>query len=299
MFKKILIIGCGLIGSSILRGSITKKISKHYFVFEKSKKNIRKIKKIDNKIRILKKLDDKLSDVDLVVLSTPMSEYEKIIPNLNKYLNKNCLITDVGSTKENILKLKNKKLSKSLDWITSHPISGSEVSGPEHGTKNLFVNKWCVVVSDKNKIKQNKLLKFWKKLGSNVIIMDAKIHDKIFSITSHLPHLIAYNLIKTAQDFQKKQKKDIIKFSAGGLRDFSRIAASNEIMWRDIFFNNKSNIVSAINLFINNLNSFKKNIENLDDRTLRKKLINSKKVRQQILSLKQDIAKPDFGRDQD
>ncbi len=299
MFKKILIIGCGLIGSSILRGSITKKISKHYFVFEKSKKNIRKIKKIDNKIRILKRLDDKLSDVDLVVLSTPMSEYEKIISNLNKYLNKNCLITDVGSTKENILKLKNKKLSKSLDWITSHPISGSEVSGPEHGTKNLFVNKWCVVISDKNKIKQSKLLKFWKKLGSNVIIMDAKIHDKIFSITSHLPHLIAYNLIKTAQDFQKKQNKDVIKFSAGGLRDFSRIAASNEIMWRDIFFNNKRNIVSAINLFINNLNSFKKNIENLDDRTLRKKLINSKKVRQQILSLKQDIAKPDFGRDQD
>ena len=299
MFKKILIIGCGLIGSSILRGSITKKISKHYFVYEKSQKNIQKIKKINNKIKILKKLDDKLSDIDLVVLSTPMSEYEKIIPNLNKYLNKNCLITDVGSTKENILKLKNKKLSKSLDWITSHPISGSEVSGPEHGTKNLFFKKWCVLISDRNKIKQNKLLKFWKKLGSKVIIMDAITHDKIFSITSHLPHLIAYNLIKTAQDFQKKQKKDIIKFSAGGLRDFSRIAASNEIMWRDIFFNNKRNIVSAINLFITNLNSFKKNIENLDDRTLRKKLINSKKVRHQILSLKQDIAKPDFGRDQD
>ncbi|MDC3081962.1 prephenate dehydrogenase/arogenate dehydrogenase family protein [Candidatus Pelagibacter sp.] len=299
MFKKILIIGCGLIGSSILRGSITKKISKYYFVYEKSQKNILKIKKINSKIKILKKLDDQLSDFDFVVLSTPMSEYEKIIPNLNKYLNKNCLITDVGSTKENILKLKNKKLSKSLDWITSHPISGSEVSGPEYGTKNLFLNKWCIVVSDKNKIKQNKLIKFWKKLGSNVIIMDAKIHDKVFSITSHLPHLIAYNLIKTAQDFQKKQKKNIIKFSAGGLRDFSRIAASNEIMWRDIFFNNKRNIVSAINLFINNLNSFKKNIKNLDDKTLRKKLINSKKVRQQILSLKQDIAKPDFGRDQD
>jgi len=299
MFKKILIIGCGLIGSSILRGSITKKISTHYFVYEKSHRNIKKIKKISNKVRILDTLDDKLSDIDLVVLSTPMSEYEKIIPNLNRYLNKNCLITDVGSTKENILKLKNKKLSKSLNWITSHPISGSEVSGPEYGTKNLFVNKWCIVVNDKNKIKQNKLLKFWKKLGSKVIIMNAKTHDKIFSITSHLPHLIAYNLIKTAQDFQKKQKKDVIKFSAGGLRDFSRIAASNEIMWRDIFFNNKRNIVSAINLFINNLNSFKKNIENSDDRTLRKKLTNSKKVRQQILSLKQDVAKPDFGRDQD
>ena len=122
-------------------------------------------------------------------------------------------------------------------------------------------------------------------------------HDKVFAVTSHLPHLVAYNLIKTAQDFQKKQKKDIIKYSAGGLRDFSRIAASNEIMWRDIFFNNKKNMIDAINIFIKNLNSFKKNIKNLEDNNLRKKLINSKKVRQQIINLKQDIAKPDFGRE--
>ncbi len=298
MFKNILIVGCGLIGSSILRASINKKISKNFFVFEKSKKNIREIKKINKKIIILKKLDNKISDIDLVILATPMSQYERVIPYLNKYLSKKSLITDVGSTKENIKKLKNKSLPKSLDWIMSHPISGSEVSGPKYGSKNLFINKWCIVFSDKNKVKQKKLVNFWTKIGSKVIIMDEKVHDKIFSITSHLPHLIAYNLIKTAQDFQKTQKKDIIKFSAGGLRDFSRIAASNEIMWRDIFFNNKKNVVSAINLFIKNLKSFKKNIENLDDNILRKKLVNSKKVRQQILNLKQDIAKPDFGRDQ-
>ena len=225
-----------------------------------------------------------------------MSQYERVIPYLNKHLSKKSLITDVGSTKENIRKLKNNSLSKSLHWIMSHPISGSEVSGPKYGSKNLFINKWCIVFSDKNKVKQKKLINFWKKIGSKVITMDEKVHDKIFSITSHLPHLIAYNLIKTAQDFQKIQKKNIIKFSAGGLRDFSRIAASNEIMWRDIFFNNKKNVVSAINLFIKNLKSFKKNIENLDNNTLRKKLVNSKKVRQQILNLKQDIAKPDFGR---
>ena len=127
--------------------------------------------------------------------------------------------------------------------------------------------------------------------------MNPKDHDKIFALTSHLPHLIAYNLIKTAQDFQKKQKKDIIQYSAGGLRDFSRIAASNEIMWRDIFFNNKKNMIDAINIFAKNLNSFKKNIKNLEDKNLRKKLINSKKVRKQIINLKQDIAKPDFGRE--
>tara|TARA_Y100001970_G_scaffold36326_1_gene44879 strand:- start:813 stop:1709 length:897 start_codon:yes stop_codon:yes gene_type:complete len=296
MFKNILIVGCGLIGSSILRASINKKTSKNFFVYEKSKKNIREIKKINKKIIILKKLDNKISDMDFVIIATPMSQYERVIPNLNKHLSKKSLITDVGSTKENISKLKNNSLSKSLDWIMSHPISGSEVSGPKHGSKSLFINKWCIVFSDKNKIKQKKLTNFWKKIGSKVIIMDEKVHDKIFSITSHLPHLIAYNLIKTAQDFQKTQKKDVIKFSAGGLRDFSRIAASNEIMWRDIFFNNKKNIVTAIKLFIKNLKSFKKNIENLDDKTLRKKLVNSKKVRQQILSLKQDTDKPDFGR---
>ena len=298
MFKKILIIGCGLIGSSILRASINKKISQKIFVYEKSKKHISKIKKINSKIIILNKLDQRISDIDFVILSTPMSQYEKIISYLNKLLSKKSIITDVGSTKQNVLKLKNKKLNKSLDWILSHPISGSEVSGPEHGSKNLFLNKWCIIISDKNKNKMKKVVRFWKKLGSKVIFMDPFEHDKIFSITSHLPHLIAYNLIKTAQDFQKKNKKNIIQFSAGGLRDFSRTAASNEIMWRDIFFNNKKNMISTINMFIKNLKVFKKNINNLNDRDLRRILINSKKVRKQIIHLKQDISKPDFGREE-
>tara|TARA_B100000131_G_scaffold30736_1_gene28769 strand:+ start:320 stop:1213 length:894 start_codon:yes stop_codon:yes gene_type:complete len=297
MFKKLLIVGCGLIGSSILRGSINKQISKKMFVYEKSKKNISKIKKINSKIIILKKLDKKISDVDIVVISTPMSQYEKIIPSLNKFLGKKSVITDVGSTKQNVLNLKNKKLNKSLVWISSHPISGSEVSGPEYGTKSLFLNKWCIIINHKNKNKLKKIIKLWKRLGSKVIIMDPKSHDEIFSLTSHLPHLIAYNLIKTAQDFQRKKKKNIIKFSAGGLRDFSRIAASNEIMWRDIFFSNKKNMIKVIDMFIKNLNSFKKNIKNFENKNLIKKLKNSKKVRQQIIDLKQDIAKPDFGRE--
>jgi len=298
MFKKLLIIGCGLIGSSILRGSINKKISKKIFIYEKSKKNISKIKKINSKVIILKKLDKKISDIDFVILSTPMSQYERVIPHLNKFLGKKSIITDVGSTKQNILNLKNKKLNKSLDWILSHPIAGSEVSGPEFGSKNLFLNKWCIIVNDKNQNKVKKVVRFWKKLGSNVIFMGPSEHDKIFAVTSHLPHLIAYNLIKTAQDFQKKQKKNIIKFSAGGLRDFSRTAASNEIMWRDVFFNNKENMINTINMFIKNLKVFKKNIKNLEDKNLRRILINSKKVRKQIIHLKQDISKPDFGREE-
>ena len=296
--NNILIIGCGLIGSSILKASIAKKVSKNIFVYEKSKKNISVIKKINSKLKILDKLDKRISDIDFVILCTPMSEYERIIPYLNKFLDKKSIITDVGSTKQNVLRLKNKKLNRSLDWILSHPISGSEVSGPKFGNKNLFKKKWCIIINDKNKKKVKKVVKFWKKLGSNVIFMDPIEHDQIFAITSHLPHLIAYNLIKTAQDFQKKKKKNIIKFSAGGLRDFSRTAASNEIMWRDVFFNNKRNMINTINMFIKNLKVFKKNIKNSEDKNLRRVLIRSKKARKQIIQLKQDISKPDFGREE-
>ena len=126
--------------------------------------------------------------------------------------------------------------------------------------------------------------------------MTVEKHDKIFSITSHLPHLIAYNLVKSAQDFEKKQSYPLMKFSAGGLRDFSRIAASNEIMWRDIFFNNRNNISKAIDLFIKNLNEFKKDINSRNNKSILKKLIKTKRVRSKIIKLKQDIDKPDFGR---
>ena len=296
MFKKILIVGCGLIGSSILRASIEKKISKKIYILEKSKKNISKIKKINSNLKFLNKIDKNVSGINFVILCTPMSEYEKIILKLNNFLSPHTLLTDVGSTKKNLLKLKNKKLNKKLNWIMSHPISGSEVSGPEYGSKNLFKKKWCIIIEDKNKKALLKISKFWKKIGSKIVFMQSDEHDKIFSMTSHLPHLIAYNLIKTAQDFQKKNKKNIIKFSAGGLRDFSRTAASNEIMWRDVFFSNKSNMIKVIEMFTKNLNGLKKNIKFSEDKKLIKILKNSKKVRKQIIELKQDVSKPDFGR---
>ena len=296
MFNKLLIIGCGLIGSSILRASIKKKIAKKYFVYEKSIKNNSTIKKINSKVILLKKLDHNISDIDFIILSTPMSSYSRIITSFNKFLTNKAIITDVGSTKKNVLKLKKNKLDKSLNWILSHPIAGSEVSGPEYGKANLFNNRWCIITKQKTDKKVEKVERFWKKIGCKVIFMNPKEHDKIFAITSHLPHLIAYNLIKTAQDFQHKERKNLIKFSAGGLRDFSRTAASNEIMWRDIFFNNKKNMLLAINMFVKNLNSFKRNIEKLEDTKLRKKLLNSKKIRKEIIKLKQDVSEPDFGR---
>ena len=298
MFKNILIIGCGMIGSSILRGAMSQKLCKKAYVYEKNIKYQNQIKKINKKIILIKKLDKKIKDMDLVVISTPMSEYQKIIIKLNKNLSNKTLITDVGSTRGNVAKLIKEKLSKKLNWIMSHPISGSEASGPKFGSKNLFKNKWCILIKNKkNKLLEKKLSRFWKKLGSRILFMQEHEHDKVFAVTSHLPHLVAYNLIKTAQDFQKTHKKNIIKYSAGGLRDFSRIAASNEIMWRDVFFNNSKNISKIIDLFIRNLKNFKMDINKKRNSLLLDKLKKSKKARQQILLLKQDISKPDFGRE--
>jgi cyclohexadieny/prephenate dehydrogenase len=296
--KNILIIGCGLIGSSLLRAITKKNISKKIFVYEKSKANILKIKKLKLPCVLTSDFKNIVPKLDLIIFSTPMSEYEKLILKINKYLLPKTIITDVGSSKEKPLALIKKKLKKGISWTSSHPISGSEVSGPEFGDSNLFLNKWCILIKDQSSNKKHLIFlnKFWKKIGSKVIMMDAKKHDAIFSMTSHLPHLIAYNLVKTATDFEKLKKYDLIKFSAGGLRDFSRIAASNEIMWRYIFFNNQTNISKVIDLFIKNLKSFKKDINSKNNKSLIDKLVETKKVRKKIIKLKQDINKPDFGR---
>ena len=296
--KKIFIIGCGLLGSSILRKISKKKMAKKIFVYEKSKSNIIKIKKLKLSVTIVKSLKDGVIDSDLIIFCTPMSEYKGLISKINKLISSKTLITDIGSSKIETSKLIKKFLKKGIHWIQSHPITGSEVSGPEHGKENMFDNKWCVLIKDKKvNLKHLKFLNlFWKKMGSKTVIMDTKKHDKIFSITSHLPHLVAYNLVKSAQDFEKIQRFDLIKYSAGGLRDFSRIAASNEIMWRDIFFDNKDNVTKAIDLFIKNLKSFKRDINYKNNRSILKKLIQTKKVRSKIIKLKQDIDKPDFGR---
>ena len=296
--KNILIIGCGLIGSSILRAARARKVSNNIYIYEKSKKNILIIKKLKIGCKVINKLKNISINFDLVIFCTPMSQYSNFISKINKFITNKTIITDVGSTKELSFKKVKKQLKKNITWIPSHPIAGSEVSGAEYGDKNLFKNKWCVLIKEKNinKTHLSRLRLFWKKLGSKVITMNSKQHDIIFSITSHLPHLIAYNLVKTATDFEKGKKFNLIKFSAGGLRDFSRIAASNEVMWRDVFFSNQKNIISAINLFIKNLKAFKRDISVKNSNEIIKKLIDTKKVRKKIISLKQDINKPDFGR---
>ena len=235
---------------------------------------------------------------DLVVIATPLSSYEDVISKIKNSLKNGVILTDVGSVKENIINLIEKNIPKNISWIPSHPIAGTEESGPEAGFSELFQNRWCILTpSKKAKEKDINLLQtFWEKVGSKVDIMEAKQHDYILSITSHIPHLIAYNIVNTSLNIQDENESTIVKYSAGGLRDFTRIAASNPIMWRDVFIQNKKNTSKMIDQFIKNLEDLKKAIENEDGKKLEQIFTRTKKIRKDIVKAGQDVKKPDFGR---
>ena len=298
MFKKICIIGCGLIGSSLARA--IKKYNLSEKIVSSNRSDI-----VNKKVLELKMVNDSSSDTqkmakdsDLIIIATPLSSYENVILKIKNSLKSGTILTDVGSVKERVISLVEKAIPKNVSWIPSHPIAGTEESGPEAGFSELFKNRWCILTpSKKAKEKDIDTLKsFWKKIGSKVDIMDAKQHDYILSITSHIPHLVAYNIVNTSINIQEEKQSAIIKYSAGGLRDFTRIAASNPIMWRDIFIQNKTNTSKEIEKFIANLEDLKNAIENEDGKKLEEIFIKTKKIRKEIIKAGQDVSKPDFGR---
>jgi len=298
MFNKVCIIGCGLIGSSLARA--IKKYNLSEKIVSSNRSDI-----VNKKVLGLKIVNDSSSDTqkmvkdsDLVIIATPLSSYENVILKIKNSLKNGMILTDVGSVKERVISLVEKAIPKDVSWIPSHPIAGTEESGPEAGFSELFKNRWCILTpSKKAKEKDiNTLKSFWKKIGSKVDIMNAKQHDYILSITSHIPHLVAYNIVNTSMNIQKEKQSAIIKYSAGGLRDFTRIAASNPIMWRDIFIQNKKNTSKEIERFIANLKDLKNAIENEDSKKLEEIFIKTKKIRKEIVKTGQDIGKPDFGR---
>ena len=298
MFKKVCIIGCGLIGSSIARGIKKNKLASRIVSSNRSNstnKKVVRLKIVNEASPDTKKI---VNGSDLVIIASPLSSYKNIILKIKSSLKNGAILTDVGSVKKNAISLIEKNIPKNVSWISSHPIAGTEESGPESGFSELFKNRWCILTpSKKSKNKDVKLLeKFWKKLGSKVDIMNAKEHDYILSITSHMPHLIAYNIVNTTLKIKKKKDRNIVKYSAGGLRDFTRIAASNPIMWRDIFIQNRKNNLKMIDKFIENLKNLKVVIKNKNKDKLEKIFTKTKKIRKDIIEAGQDISKPDFGR---
>ena len=250
MFDKITIIGCGLIGSSLLRAIAKKKLSKRINVFDKSKEAKEFIKK-NFSVDVFNDPAESVSGSDLVIISSPLSSYKEILLSIKSTLKKDVILTDTGSAKKEIHKIFNNLNLGNVHWISSHPIAGTEFSGPESGFAELFQDRWCILSGENQKDSEqfSLLKKFWEEIGSKVKFMSFNEHDYVLSLTSHLPHAIAYNIIKTVTKNNDNFKEEIIQYSASGLRDFTRIAASDPIMWRDIFIDNSENILIALDDF--------------------------------------------------
>ena len=297
MFNKICVLGCGLIGSSLLRAIHEKKLAKEISAFDKSKDVSIYLTK-NFSFSVDKNISEAVKGSDLVIISSPLSSYKEILLSIKSSLKKNVILTDTGSAKKEVNKIVNNLNLENVNWISSHPIAGTEFSGPEAGFAELFEKRWCIISADKNIPEEEikKLKKFWEELGSKVKLMSFEQHDYVLSLTSHLPHVVAYSIVKTAINDDEKFKNDIIQYSAGGLRDFTRIAASDPLMWRDIFIDNSENILKVLDNYSKNLNEIKTAIKNKDGEKLMKIFLTTKKVRKEIIKAGQDTDKPGFGR---
>jgi len=298
MFEQVSIIGCGLIGSSVFRALKKNSIAKKVITFDNDKFVSEIIKKENLSDKTVSNPEEAVSNADLVLISTPLSSFEPAVDSIKKYLKSGSILTDTSSVKKGADAIVKKMNLKNISWIPSHPVAGTEKSGPGSGSPDLFKDRWTILTPD-SKIKDSDIKKvslFWESMGSKVKIMSAEDHDKILSLTSHLPHVIAYNIVKTAMGDDEKTKKDVVRYSAGGLRDFTRIAASNPIMWKDIFIDNSDLIIDGINKFSKSLDEFKKAIKEKDSKKLLEIFEKSKEFREAIIKAGQDTDKPGFGR---
>lgn len=298
MFKKVSIIGFGLIGSSIAREIKKYKLSKIISACDISKSAQKEVKSLRLANEITSDVKTSLKNADLVFICSPLSTYKKIFLAINKSANKDAIITDVGSSKLNVVQLAEKILSKNLCFVPGHPIAGTEESGPKSGFLNLFKNRWFIITPSKltKKIQKIKIEKIWKKFGSKVTSMSAQSHDNIMAITSHIPHLIAYNIVGTASRLEEKIKSEVIKFSASGFRDFTRIASSDPTMWRDIVISNKKQILFMLKKFNKDLKNLEMAIRNENKNKLFTIFKNTRNIRKKIIQTGQDTKVPNFGR---
>ena len=297
MFDKITVIGCGLIGSSILRVIEKKNIAKEINAYDKSKEVSSYLAK-NFKFKICNNITEAVNNADLVIISSPLSSYKEILSQIQSDLKKGSILTDTGSAKKEINKIIKESSLSDVTWIASHPIAGTEYSGPQSGFAELFEKRWCILSADENTDKKEitKLEKFWVDLGSKIKVMSFEHHDYVLSLTSHLPHAVAYSIVKTAISDDNKFKDDIIQYSAGGLRDFTRIAASDPLMWKDIFIDNSENILKVLENYSKNLDEIKSAIKSKDSKKLLEIFSSTRKVRKEIIEAGQDTEKPGFGR---
>lgn len=292
LFNKALILGIGLIGSSLARNLKEKELVDTLVVYDKNKENLAKAENLGLADIYTDSIKEGASDADLIIFATPVCAFGDLAEEVAQYVKKGAVISDVGSVKQYSLQEIEKYLNKDIGVIVvgGHPVAGTEKSGPENGFTSLFKGRWCILTPDDNSTPEaiEKLTKMWESCDMKVDTMEAPHHDKVMAAVSHLPQLIAYSIVGTVADLEGYEHKEIIKYSAGGFRDFTRIAGSDPTMWRDIFLTNKQTVLELIQRFIEDLVALERNIRWDEGDKMFDLFKRTQKIRKDVIEAKQD-----------
>ncbi len=298
MFDRVALIGLGLIGSSLSHVMRRERLAAHIAGHARSAETRDKAVALGLGDSIHASAAEAVRDADLVVLCIPVGACAEVAASIAPALKPDAILTDVGSVKGAVVRDVGRHVPKGVHFIPGHPIAGTEQSGPAAGFAELFQGRWCILTPGKgtDEAAIGRLKAFWQACGSQVEVMDAAHHDLVLAVTSHLPHLIAFNIVTTAADLEEVTNSEVIKYSAGGFRDFTRIAASDPVMWRDVFLNNKDAVLEMLARFSEDLSALQRAIRWNDGDALMTLFTRARGIRRDIIAAGQDIAAPDFGR---
>ncbi|MET0606908.1 MAG: prephenate/arogenate dehydrogenase family protein [Beijerinckiaceae bacterium] len=298
LFQSLALIGMGLIGSSIARAARRKNLAGRSVAVAADKKVAERVQELANADRVETDAAAGVAGCDLVIMCVPVGANGAVAQAIAPSLAAGAILSDVGSVKSAVVRDVAPHAPKNVHFIPAHPVAGTEQSGPDSGFATLFLNRWCILTPPSGTPPEpvEKLRAFWEMIGSNVETMSPEHHDLVLAITSHLPHLIAYNIVGTAADLEEVTQSEVIKFSAGGFRDFTRIAASDPTMWRDVFLNNRDAVLEILGRFQEDLFSLQRAIRWGEGDKLFDLFARTRAIRRGIIEQGQETAAPDFGR---
>jgi len=298
MFRQVTLIGLGLIGSSLAHAIKRKNLAERIVGYDASE-SVRKRAAEIELAAIVATPGEAVKNADLVILCSPVGSYKELAGAMAPYLRPGAILSDVGSVKGAVVRDVAPFVPESVHFLPAHPIAGTEQSGPDAGFSSLFDHRWCIItpLPGADSVALEKLKAFWEGCGSQVEVMDPAHHDLVLAMTSHVPHLIAYNIVGTAHDLEKVTEGEVIKFSAGGFRDFTRIAASDPIMWRDVFLNNREAVLEVLGRFNEDLSQLQRAVRDGNGQALFDLFTRTRAIRRSIVDVGQDSAAPNFGRD--
>ncbi len=298
LFNRLALIGVGLIGSSIARAARAQGVVRSIVATARSPATRRRVAELGIADQVTETNAAAVEGADLVIVSIPVGACGPVAAEIGAHLKPGAIVSDVGSVKGSVLREMSPHIPKGVHFVPAHPVAGTEHSGPDAGFAELFVNRWCILTPppDADPDAVERLAAFWRALGANVESMSAEHHDLVLGITSHLPHLIAYTIVGTAEELGQVTRSEVLQFSAGGFRDFTRIAASDPTMWRDVFLANKDAVLEMLGRFNEDLSQLTRAIRNGNGDALFEHFTRTRAIRRGIVDIGQDSPAPDFGR---